>query len=204
MIFESLMFLEVFHLFLMFLLKGVASGYRWWKKWWYTWSEKPTLKPTLIHSWTPPGIESITSIQTSFSNHLKPKSGDFGSLALPHAGTVVLSGGQAVGVAQLWFEHFWNLLMSCYITVDDVSGYWWALAQAHHGFILRTSSPYLEVSFCSFFFMEKGKKNHFCFDINAMSYVSNKFLHEKSCMSQLAANSNYSPPRIGAFFAKRI
>ena len=62
MIFESLMFLEVFHLFLMFLLKGVASGYRWWKKWWYTWSEKPTLKPTLIHSWTPPGIESITSI----------------------------------------------------------------------------------------------------------------------------------------------
>ena len=46
-----------------------------------SWSKRSILKPTLTH------------------------------LGLAHAGTVVLSGGQAVEVAQLWFEHLWNLLL---------------------------------------------------------------------------------------------
>ena len=64
MIFESLMFLEVFHFFLMFLLKGVAADLRWWKKVMMKvlGQKRSTLKPTLTHSWKSPGIESITSI----------------------------------------------------------------------------------------------------------------------------------------------
>ena len=72
-----------------------------------SWSKRSILKPTLTH------------------------------LGLAHAGTVVLSGGQAVEVAQLWFEHLWNLLLLYHwyhaISIGikrhqwilvDISGHW--------------------------------------------------------------------------------
>ena len=80
-----------------------------------SWSEKSEtnlmLKLTATRKWIPQKSKVLYLV-----TFLKPKSGDFGSLARPlDSETVVPSGSQAVGVAQLWTLLESLIASYCYI-----------------------------------------------------------------------------------------